>query len=85
MATARPNILGVLGESADLLLTAQAGVVFPTEDATALAETVSALASTPERAAEMGRRGRRYVEAEMDRNKLAVVMLEELRTVVARE
>jgi glycosyltransferase involved in cell wall biosynthesis len=84
MATARPIILGVLGESADLLLAAQAGLVFPPEDASALAELVASLAAAPERAAEMGRRGRRFVEAELDRDKLAAVMLEELRTVVAR-
>jgi len=84
MATARPIILGVLGESADLLLAAQAGVVFPPENAVALAEAVTALAGTPERAAEMGWRGRRFVEAELDRDKLAAAMLEELRAVVAR-
>lgn len=84
MATARPIILGVLGESADLLLAAQAGVVFPPEDAAALAETVAALAAAPERAAEMGRRGRRFVEVELDRDKLAAAMLEELRAVAAR-
>ena len=83
MATARPIILGVLGESAELLLAAQAGVVIPPEDSTALAESVIALAEAPERAAEMGRRGRRYVEAELDRDKLAASMLEELRTVAA--
>jgi len=84
MATARPIILGVLGESADLLLAAQAGVVFPPENALALAEAVTTLAGTPERAAEMGWRGRRFVEAELDRDKLAAAMLEELRAVVAR-
>ena len=84
MATARPIILGVLGESADLLLAAQAGVVFPPEDAAALAEAVAALAGAPERAAEMGRRGRQFVEAELDRDKLAASMLEELRAVAAR-
>jgi glycosyltransferase involved in cell wall biosynthesis len=84
MATARPIILGVLGESADLLLAAQAGLVFPPEDASALAELVASLAAAPERAAEMGRRGRRFVEAELDRDKLAAVMLEELRAVATR-
>jgi len=32
----------------------------------------------------MGWRGRRFVEAELDRDKLAAAMLEELRAVVAR-
>lgn len=83
MATARPIVLGVLGESADLLLAAQAGVVFPPEDAAALAERVAAFAAAPERAAEMGRRGRLFVEAELDRDRLAASMLEELRAVAA--
>lgn len=84
MATGRPIILGVLGESADLLQAAQAGVVFPPEDASALVERVAALAAAPERAAEMGRRGRRFVEGELDRDKLAASMLAELRAVVAK-
>ena len=85
MATARPVVLGVLGESAELLDAAQAGVTFPPEDAAALAQTLEALAAAPERAAEMGQRGRRFVEAELDRDKIASMMLDELRAVAAKD
>lgn len=81
MATARPIVLGVLGESAELLQAAQAGTVVQPEDAEALAAAVEDLAANPDKAAEMGRKGRSFVEAELDRDKLAAAMLDELRTV----
>jgi glycosyltransferase involved in cell wall biosynthesis len=83
MATERPIILGVLGESAGLLEQANAGVVIQPESAAALAEAVTMLATNPEVAGRMGRSGRRFVEAELDRDKLAAAMLDELRTVAA--
>lgn len=83
MATERPIILGVLGESAALLEQANAGVVIQPESAQALAEAVTMLATNPETAERMGRSGRRFVEAELDRDKLATAMLDELRAVAA--
>lgn len=41
------------------------------------------LAGDPQAAMEFGRKGRRFVEAELDRDKLAAQMLEELRSVAA--
>ena len=83
MATARPIVLGVLGESAALLEAAGAGVVIQPESAQELEKAVLRLAADTEGSREMGRKGRRFVEAEFDRDKLAALMLEELRSVAA--
>lgn len=83
MATARPIVLGVLGESAELLTQAAAGIVIQPESADALAEAIDRLAANPQEAARMGASGRRFVEAEFDRDTLAAAMLEELRGVAA--
>jgi glycosyltransferase involved in cell wall biosynthesis len=83
MATARPIVLGVLGESAELLTEAAAGVVIQPESADALAEAITRLAANPQELAAMGASGRRFVEAEFDRDKLAAAMLEDLRAVAA--
>ena len=84
MATQTPIVLGVLGESAELLQRAGAGIVIQPESAEALEKAILQLAGNREAAAEMGRKGRRFVEAEFDRDKLAAMMLEELRSVAAR-
>jgi glycosyltransferase involved in cell wall biosynthesis len=81
MATERPIILGVLGESAALLESAGAGVVIQPESAEQLEQALLLLAADPEGCREFGRKGRRFVEAEFDRDKLAAAMLEELRSV----
>jgi hypothetical protein len=80
MASGKPIVLGVLGESAELLARANAGVVVPPEDAAALADALVRLCDGGG-AAELGMNGRRFVEAELDRDKLAAQMLHELRTV----
>jgi glycosyltransferase involved in cell wall biosynthesis len=84
MACARPIVLGVRGESAELLEAARAGVAIPPEDDRALAAALQGLAASPEQAANMGARGRTYVEREFDRERLAAAMLDCLRTVAAR-
>lgn len=81
MATERPIVLGVLGESAALLEAAGAGMVIQPESAEELEKALRHLAADPEGAKEMGRKGRRFVESEFDRDKLAAQMLEELRSV----
>jgi len=83
MATERPIVLGVLGESAELLEASGTGIVIQPESADALVQAIERLAADPEAAKEMGRKGRRLVEAEFDRDKLAAQMLEELRSVAA--
>jgi glycosyltransferase involved in cell wall biosynthesis len=81
MATARPIVLGVLGESAELLKSADAGIVIQPESASALAAAITRLAADPQEAGRMGANGRRFVENEFDRDKLAAAMLDELRAV----
>ena len=83
MAIERPIVLDVLGESAALLEAAGAGVVIQPESAEALEEAILRLAADPEGSRELGRNGRRFVESECDRDKLAALMLEELRSVAA--
>jgi glycosyltransferase involved in cell wall biosynthesis len=83
MATARPIVLGVLGESAELLRAAKAGVVIQPESADELAGAIARLAANRAEAAAMGENGRKLVEAEFDRDKLAASMLDELRTAAA--
>ena len=84
MATERPIVLGVLGESAELLRTAGAGVVIQPESAEQLEAALRRLAADPQGASSMGRKGRRFVEAELDRDKLAGQMLDELKSVATR-
>ena len=83
MATGCPIVLGVLGESAALLEAAGAGIVIAPESPEALQQAITKLASDPEGADAMGRSGRRFVEIEFDRDKLAAAMLDELRSVAA--
>jgi glycosyltransferase involved in cell wall biosynthesis len=83
MATERPIVLGVLGESAQLVQTAGAGIVIEPENVSALVEAIRSFATHPEEAVRMGRNGRRFVAAELQRDKLAASMLEELRAVAA--
>jgi glycosyltransferase involved in cell wall biosynthesis len=83
MAAARPIVLGVLGESAELLKAADAGVVIQPESADALAEAIARLAANAQEGARMGANGRRFVEAEFDRDRLAAAMLDELRAVAS--
>ena len=64
---ARPIVLGVEGEARALLEEARAGIVFPPEDAGALVVALQGLAAEPGRAEEMGRAGRKYVEANFSR------------------
>jgi len=83
MATETPIVLGVLGESAELLASAGAGIVIQPENPKALEEALLRLAGDRAASIEMGRKGRRCVEGEFDRDKLAQSMLEELRAAAA--
>jgi glycosyltransferase involved in cell wall biosynthesis len=84
MATQTPIVLGILGESAQLLQAAGAGIGIQPESAEALEKAILQLAGNREAASAMGRKGRQFVEAEFDRDKLAVMMLEELRSVAVQ-
>jgi colanic acid biosynthesis glycosyl transferase WcaI len=84
MATARPIVLGVMGESACVLEAAGAGMAIPPEDSKALAQALQSLAAAPGHAEALGKRGRQYVEREFDRERLAEAMLNALRAVAAK-
>ncbi len=68
MAAARPIVLAAAGEAADLVIQAACGVVVPPE---ALAAAIRELAADPDRAREMGERGREFVRQVFDRERLA--------------
>jgi glycosyltransferase involved in cell wall biosynthesis len=71
MGMARPIILGVRGESQRIVSAAGAGVCIEPENDEELAEAVRELASEPARARTLGESGRRYVEENYDRRRLA--------------
>ncbi len=71
MAMQTPIILGVEGESADLLRTAKAGLTIEPEDAKALARTTLHLYNNPTLCQELGENGRHYVAQFFDRTLLA--------------
>jgi glycosyltransferase involved in cell wall biosynthesis len=85
MGMARPIILGVQGESAELLAASGAGIAVRPEDATALAEAVRTLADNHLQCRAMGLAGRRYVEHNFDRNVLADEMLKTLLSIQGSE
>ncbi len=84
MAMRRPMILGVEGEARALLDAAGAGIGIVPEDAGELAAAVRRLAGNPEEARTMGESGRRFVEANFDRTKLAERYAAFLEEVAAR-
>jgi colanic acid biosynthesis glycosyl transferase WcaI len=64
MAAGRPVVAGVPpGDAAQLVLDAQSGVVVPPGDAMELARAIGELAASPDRCAQFGANGRRYVES----------------------
>jgi glycosyltransferase involved in cell wall biosynthesis len=71
MAMRRPVVLGVRGESQQLIKDAGAGICIEPENATELAEVITRLAYNRELRATMGAAGRRYVEKYFDRKELA--------------
>ena len=71
LAMAKPIILGVEGESADLLRAAKAGICIEPEHADDLAACVLELSRNPERCRQLGRNGRQYVMEHFDRTVLA--------------
>lgn len=81
LAMGRAVIGAVRGEPATILREAGAVVVEP-EDVEAIADAIDALAADPERRAEMGERGRRYVEEHFDRRVLAQRYRDEVLTPV---
>lgn len=81
LAMAKPIILGVEGESADLLRAAKAGVCIEPEHADDLAARVLELAQHPEQRRQLGRNGRQYVMEHFDRTVLARKLASVIETV----
>lgn len=71
LAMSKPIILGVEGESADLLRAAKAGICIEPEHADDLAARVLELSQNPEQCRQLGRNGRHYVMEHFDRIVLA--------------
>jgi glycosyltransferase involved in cell wall biosynthesis len=71
MSMKQPIILGVAGESADMMRESGAGMVIEPENAQELASSILRLADTPELCRELGENGARYVAANFDRRVLA--------------
>ena len=83
MAMRRPIILGVEGESRELLQAADAGFGITPESAEELAAAVVRLADDPALAARLGAQGREHVREHYDRAKLAQRYLDLLQEVAA--
>ncbi len=71
LAMAKPIVLGVEGESADLLRAAQAGLCIEPEDADQLVARVMELSHDTQLCQRLGRNGRRFVMEQFDRIILA--------------
>ena len=70
-AMGKPVVIGVEGESRDLVEAAHGGLAIVPEDAVELAQAVVRLHETPGLAAAMGADGKAYVERHFDRTVLA--------------
>jgi glycosyltransferase involved in cell wall biosynthesis len=75
MAAGRPVLLVIDGVIRKVVEEAGAGVFIPPGDASALADAMLSLAATPQKAAEMGCRGRLAIEHEFNRIEIAKKML----------
>lgn len=71
MATARPVVLSVAGEAADLLAEAGGGVAVPPGRPSELAAAVAALADDRARGRELGEAGRAWVSEHLSRDAIA--------------
>jgi len=84
MAMRKPVILGVRGESEQLLEESGGGLCVPPENPAQLARAVRRLHADRAECRAMGEAGRRFVEANFDRQVLAARYAGLLESVVAR-
>lgn len=82
MAMERPIILGVEGESKEIIQEGACGLCIEPENAKALADAVLKLFENSDLAAELGRNGKSFVAKRYDREKLALEYLELLESTV---
>lgn len=85
MAAGRAVILAIDGVIREVIESAGAGIFVQPGDAAALAQAILTLAENPERAREMGKLGRRYVEAHFDRSALAEQLLQLVEELTAKK
>lgn len=71
MAMRKPILLGVAGESAELLEESGAGICFEPDNVEQLVAAIRGLAGSEARRRELGERGRDYVQSQFDRKVLA--------------
>ncbi|MDH5740645.1 MAG: glycosyltransferase family 4 protein [Nitrospira sp.] len=81
LAMAKPIILGVEGESAELIQAAQAGICIQPEHADDLAARALELSENPELCQQLGKNGRKYVIEHFDRTVLARKLTSVIETV----
>jgi glycosyltransferase involved in cell wall biosynthesis len=85
LAMKKPIILGVEGESQEIIETANAGICIEPENHKQLADAVLFLYENPEVRKEYGNNGKSYVEANFDRQLLARKYLNVLEEVIAEK
>lgn len=83
MGMSRPIILGVEGESTEIITVARAGFCIEPENVKQLAEKISLLANNPKLGRELGSNGRTYVTQYFDRTVLARRFLALLQSLVS--
>lgn len=84
MAMKKPIVLGVQGESKDIIVEAASGIPFEPQNAEALAQAVRRLADSPALCTELGENGYRHVAEHFDRSVLAERYETVLRETAAR-
>lgn len=84
MAAGQPLVAAVGGEAADVVRAADCGLVTTPGDPEELRDAVETLARAPQRAAEMGRHGRDYVDHHFNRDKIAIQLRDLLADVARR-
>lgn len=82
---ARPIVIGVNGDARELVERAGAGVAIEPEDDAALAATLIRMADDPEAGRAMGEKGRAFVLAHFDRDRLAADYLNLLEDLVSKK
>jgi glycosyltransferase involved in cell wall biosynthesis len=84
MSCARPVILGVDGTAREILDSAQAGIYVEPENAAALADAITRLASSPAQCNILGQNGRKHILAHFSRKMTAQKYISVLETLLGK-
>jgi glycosyltransferase involved in cell wall biosynthesis len=84
MGMSRPIVISVDGEAREIVEEAKAGLFAEPENVNDLKEKIEQLISNPDLREQMGQNGRKYVEENFDRNKLADDYLEILEKIASQ-